>query len=463
MTDNTTSISHPFDPALSFLKNVNELDLAKLFLKTLAKYANTLEQFDYLGRWYHAVKDYDSSLYWTEKALVVAPDNQALCSVRSNLAKLHNHRNEPDKALFYLGMNVITNGSNYEISLERVFSLFLLNRKVESEAILREMLFDRNLPENIRLRVEFNLGTYDLMHGKFKAGLRGFLITGKRLGIWKDAKLPFKFWDGGVQPGKTIVILAEGGIGDEFISVRFMQHLISYGMHPVWYTTRPDMLSIFKRCGFDVTDHLDNFSDKTLWTYSMSLPVYLDLDIHQLWDKPYIRPDPQLVQKYQPSFNTGKIKIGIKWSGNPDYEQDLHRKVNLLDLATVVCQDYTKVYSLQKDDFDDLNTLDKSLYPITNLANSLDSYEDTLAVMANMDIIVTSCTSVAHAASSMGLRTIVLVPITAYYTWCSSDKDIDKSLSLWYGQNTTIIRQVTHRSWDEPMEQLKALIGSLNL
>lgn len=458
VTTPDSNASHPFDPALTFLKNTNELALAKQFLQTLAKYADSLEQYDYLGRWYHEVKDYDSSLYWTEKALVVAPNNQALYSVRSNLAKLHNHRNEPDRALFYLDLNETALGSsNPEILLERVFALFLLNRKSESEAILRGMLLDKSLPDNIRLRVKFNLGTYDLMHGDFKRGLHGFLISGKKLGIWKDVKLPFVFWSGGIQPNKDIIIMAEGGIGDEFISIRFMQHLIDYGMNPIWYTTRKDLLAIFRDCGFTVTNDLSTFPKTTLWTYSMSLPVYLDLDKHHVWKEPYIMANPSLMQQYWLLLNDAhRVKIGIKWSGNPDYEQDLHRKIDLCDLARAVCQSHTKVYSLQKDNYDDLSALNQSQYSITNLASSLYSYEDTLAIMANLDIIVTSCTSIAHAASAMGLRTVVLVPITAYYTWCDESNG---SRSIWYGKNTIVLRQTKHRCWKEPLARLEKIIA----
>jgi hypothetical protein len=70
--------------------------------------------------------------------------------------------------------------------------------------------------------------------------------------------------------------------------------------------------------------------------------------------------------------------------------------------------------------------------------------------MENLDIIITSCTSVAHAASSLGKRTFVFVPISAYYVWSHSMEQ-----SPWYGDNVTLFRQEKPRTWKEPLLKLQ--------
>ena len=90
---------------------------------------------------------------------------------------------------------------------------------------------------------------------------------------------------------------------------------------------------------------------------------------------------------------------------------------------------------------------------IHDLSDKLETWDDTLACIENLDYVITSCTSIAHAAAAMGKKTIILVPISAYYTWSHSGEQ-----SPWYGDNVILLRQQRPRTWDEPIEKLKSLI-----
>jgi hypothetical protein len=64
-----------------------------------------------------------------------------------------------------------------------------------------------------------------------------------------------------------------------------------------------------------------------------------------------------------------------------------------------------------------------------------------------LDILVTSCTSTAHLAGAMGLRTIVLVPFVPYFVWASDTMN-------WYPDHITVIRQSKYNCWNESVEKL---------
>ena len=86
-------------------------------------------------------------------------------------------------------------------------------------------------------------------------------------------------------------------------------------------------------------------------------------------------------------------------------------------------------------------------------ANNMPTLMDTLSIINNCDIIVTSCTSIAHMSAALGKRTIVLTPISAYYTWAfPGDK------CPWYGDNLTLLRQEKPRDWKIPLRGLKNLL-----
>jgi len=197
----------------------------------------------------------------------------------------------------------------------------------------------------------------------------------------------------------------------------------------------------------------------------MSVPVYLDVQVKDLWDGPYITADPEYIEKWKwisekPLENhpdtPNKPKVGIRWTGNPAYEHDLHREVPLTLLNDIIYDRGYKVYSLQRDHGADEIYTDALYTEITDLQYELEHIEDTLAVIHHLDFVITSCTSVAHMAATMGKKTYVLVPITAYYTWASTT---DTS-SIWYGDNVKVLRQIVHKSWAEPLKQLEDLLAT---
>jgi hypothetical protein len=186
----------------------------------------------------------------------------------------------------------------------------------------------------------------------------------------------------------------------------------------------------------------------------MSLPIYLDLDVNDLWTGPYLTADPEYLKKWEWIYSPvvpDSISVGIRWTGNPAYEHDLHREVPLADMLKCLRDPKYNIYSIQRD-----QGADQILkYPgVTDLSSKLETIDDTLAIIHHLDFVVTSCTSVAHMAAAMNKKVFILVPITAYYTWASTT---DTS-SVWYGDNVKILRQVIHKSWKEPLEQLQKLL-----
>ena len=86
-----------------------------------------------------------------------------------------------------------------------------------------------------------------------------------------------------------------------------------------------------------------------------------------------------------------------------------------------------------------------------DLAPRIGTWEDTLDFIEQMDCIVSSCTSLVHAAGAIGKTTFVVVPIAEYYIWSTSSKT---TKSPWYGDNFQVHKQTKVRSWDEPLRSI---------
>jgi tetratricopeptide (TPR) repeat protein len=445
-------MNSPLEPIIKFLRDVDELKVAESLLDVFAKYSNDIGQFDEIAKHFMDIKRYNKAIKQCESALALANPQQAY-SVRVNLAKLYNNINYPEKSLSVLALNEKLNPKDLDVKLEKMFSLFLLNRKDESEKLLVEIMNDPTANEKQIQTCKFNMGTYDLYHGKFVEGMKGFLIEGKKLGIWKDkALINLPPWNGEID-GSEIVIVGQGGIGDEVINVRFMKNLQDLGMKPIWLTNFKGLKTVFDRNGYrTITSVKDIPKSCKYQTYAMTLPIYLNLEVDEVWTGPYLKADPIYVAKHINVLNHCEITIGLKWSGNPEYDQDLHRAMRVKDMVECFPDNF-ELYSIQKDNYEDATPFFET-GRITNLADKLETFEDTLGIMENLDIIVTSCTSIAHLAGAMGKKVIVIVPITAYYTWSSRND----TTSNWYSENTTVLRQTVTRSWEEPLDQLKGYL-----
>jgi len=78
------------------------------------------------------------------------------------------------------------------------------------------------------------------------------------------------------------------------------------------------------------------------------------------------------------------------------------------------------------------------------------SWEDTAAAIENLDLMITSCTSIAHLSAAMGKRTWIIVPILPYHVWAYGGDH-----SPWYQRSTKIYRQTTFGNWDAPFAKIE--------
>jgi hypothetical protein len=423
-------------------------DEAKQVLDIVRPFCKSVGQLDALGNAYSEARDWKSS---TEIATILynTLSGPPKTNARHSLIKGLMSMNKPVEALRYIEEQEKEHGWNAEYQLDKSVALFMNNDKDMAKDVLDDML-RHNLSMEMLQRVRFNLATHTMAKGGdyWKDGLGEFLTIGRLLGVWKDSPYPAtQQWFGQDLPaGSVLLILAEGGIGDEFINIRFAKRIMAKGIHVYWGTDRQDLANVFKRHGV-TAGPTPALSPHHFWCYSMSLPVLLDLSPDELWDGPYIRASKS---KSVPLHRPGtKLKVGFKVQGNPHYEQDLHRNLPCKELQEVMANNCDlNIFDFYNFDIDNLQKLYLAWW-VCYLKRYITSWDDTLDYLDDMDVVVTSCTSIAHAASAMGKKTVVMVPIMNYYTWVNG-----KEYSDWYGLDTHVIRQTKPGCWKEPLDEL---------
>jgi ADP-heptose:LPS heptosyltransferase len=79
----------------------------------------------------------------------------------------------------------------------------------------------------------------------------------------------------------------------------------------------------------------------------------------------------------------------------------------------------------------------------------LEDWTDTAAEIAKCDLVISSCTSIAHCSAAMGVPTWVITPVMPYYLWA-----LPGDTSPWY-DSVKLFRQEKYGEWNAPFAKLK--------
>lgn len=430
----------------------DDIDSAKSFLKTASRHSFEVPVLDEIAYLQNEIKDYRECINTLKKCLAAAKSPQENYAIRSNLAKVYNHLNEPYLSLGYSTANMqINQGKDYDTQMEVAFSHYLMGDYATSEMMMRKLADIADLPDNVKGRVLYNLGSYDIEKGLFKQGLRGFIDVGHKINIWKHSETPgIPQWDGTPQPGKTLIVHSEGGIGDEIICVRFLKEVKQLGMNPVWIVGNKQLKEVFERNGFECTTDGSKYSpESTVQCMAMFLPILLNLDKTDLWTGSYLKASEEYIEKWKKILPEGK-KLLCKWSGNPHYEQDLHRSLPIEFIKNLE-YDGTKINIQMEPELDQSDMF--------NSRENVKSIEDTLAIIELCDDVVTSCTSIAHMVGAMDKSGIVCPPIASYYVWLG----MNGVKSNWYSERLKVFRQTQHRDWSLVFDKVQKELRESNV
>jgi tetratricopeptide (TPR) repeat protein len=445
---------NPLELVAKTLYNFQEKELTTQLLLAFGKRAETFEQYNDIAKIFFEIKDFFNAMKYGEKALKLATRPEEKYTTAKNLINVYNQFNYPEKAITQIEKCKKLTPSDPELLFEETISYSQLGQIDKSHKLLFNLSQRKDLPEEIEKKVHHNLSGYYFHKEDLPKAFSHFLTETEKV-AYKGIQLTLPKWDEKIVAGKTLVIDANCGAGDEVIFVRFMKHLKELGMKPIWATTRKQLADVFNYNGFESVCIWDNpeYPEDASWVYALALPYHLNLQVKDLGREPYLQPLPEKEEQYSYIQQDQKYKIGMFWNSSSGYEQAHFRSVKFDDLYEVVNQDKFSLYSLQMKD----NPVPDTCRELIKEFHSPDrEFADTFSIINQMDLVITSCTSIAHIAASMGKKTCVFVPIMEYYVWTSST-----GKSWWYGNNVYMFKQRKPRDWKEPLKQLKEFVNEL--
>jgi tetratricopeptide (TPR) repeat protein len=270
----------------------------------------------------------------------------------------------------------------------------------------------------------------------------------------KRPDCPQPQWAGQNLAGKTVLVLAEQGVGDIVNFARFAVPLKAMGAR-VLLQARPELLQLAR--GFDGVDVA--FAPPTPpppFDYHialMSLPRVLGIDLTTIpADVPYVRVAADKTRAWLSRIDGDGLKVGLAWAGNPQYPRDKFRSIAFDRLSGLWDVQGVKYFSLQKP----LKEGELEKFPpgttLANLAPELIDFTDTAAAIAGLDLVICVDTAVAHLAGAMGKPVWLMLPQIGDFRWLEERED-----SPWY-PTMRIFRQRVLGEWDEVVLRVKAAL-----
>ncbi|MGD9644129.1 MAG: tetratricopeptide repeat protein [Pirellulales bacterium] len=258
-------------------------------------------------------------------------------------------------------------------------------------------------------------------------------------------------WDGRPLAGAAILLYAEQGLGDGLQFARYVPQVIERGGRPI--LVAPKQLVPLLR---------ESFGLETLAFYEMppacpfhcsllSLPWVFGTTLSSIpADVPYLRTRSDLVATWRERLAAvDGFRVGINWQGNRSYTLDAARSIPLAQFAALARVPGVRLISLQqKDGVEQLQNCGFDVISLGDGDPAPRAFMDTAAIMQNLDLVITSDTSMAHLAGALGVRVWTALPIVPGWRWL-----LERSDSPWY-PTMRIFRQTRAGDWADVFQRI---------
>lgn len=322
------------------------------------------------------------------------------------------------------------------------------------------------------------LGDYEKGWREYDWGLTANVRQQRNYTQPSEPQLPY--WQG--EKGARVCVYGEQGIGDEILFASMLPDLMA-DCDLVVFECHRKLHKLFANSFPDIDIYPTREDNIVLWpmtpegknrynfTHKValgSLGKFYRNNLSQFPGTPYINPTRASEETWRAKLAElgDGPKIGISWMGG-------HKKTRV-EVRSIALEDITPIlrvgheagahfinlqYTPQDDEIRHFTK--QTGIPVHHWPEAVYSpvYDDTAGLVANLDLVITVCTSVVHLAGSMGVPTWVMTPSRPAWRY-----RLDLDCLPWY-QHTALFRQATGSTdWkpviDEVTEQLRALMGA---
>ncbi len=386
----------------------------------------------------HKLKKYDESSAQYQRALTLCPDDPAaLLGFGITLTA----SDRCDEAAVWLRRAIAVSPADGAARMALGTALVGLNRHAEAFQQYREaaalMPVSPELTHNEAIAL--------LAMGAWPEGWRRLEARFAVTSFFPAQAFPehFSFWHGepGIE-GKTILLQAEQGLGDTLQYVRYVPLVAERGARVV-LRVQPRLGKLLADMpGADVVMTLyDNPPDVDLICPLMGTAAGV---FKRRWSQfrpgvPYLRTPPEYLLLWQALLgHRTRPRIGIAWSGSQHIPV---RSMPLRALAPLLQRPDMEFHSLQLEIPDSDRDFLSTQPTLIDHSEEQKDFADTAGLVAQMDIVVTIDTSVAHLAGALAKPVWIMLPFSADCRWL-----LDRDDTPWY-PTARLFRQKRPKDW----------------
>ena len=313
-------------------------------------------------------------------------------------------------------------------------------------------------------KAKWNLGICHVLLGHFAQAWPLFELRDVAEEVKLD-KYAQPRWDGSPLAGKTIVVHAEQGIGDEVLFASCFDDVIRQAGKTI-LVCEPRLQKLFAR----------SFPRATVYAWArrkdwgpMPLAELVDFQIpagslplcfrNRAEDFPqrdrFLTVDPALLETWRQRLSQhGGLKIGISWRAGGKANEGRKRTIELLDWRDILSVANVTFINLQYGDtVDDLAQVQQELgarildWEQGDPLVDMDSYA---AKIAALDLVISVGNAAVHLAGAVGTPAWTLLPRLPSWRWMVTGDD-----SPWY-PSVKLFRQPRRREWEPVLAQIAA-------
>ena len=403
-----------------------------------------------LATLYKQEKNYNEAIKVYQQGLIKNPNNHFILS---NLGNLFYLQHKYEDAIISHQRAIKARPDSHIVHFN--YANTLLNAGKYSEAI--EMYKKTNeLNANFN-RSKINLGTTLLSMSNFEEGFKAY---GQRIYEDKNFKQVLHkknlLWNGQNLENKKILVIAEDGLGNTIQYSRYLETLSQLNCKII-FKCQEELHHFFE--DMEYIDQLISLETESeiydYWVPLQNLIYLLTPDLNNNCPYPTALKinDNKLLEWETLIAVNDNVKIGLNWQGsrlNPKVENN---SVDLKLFKNIVSNKSANFISLQKGSSANDIQINKFEENIINNDLLMDTgskkFLDTSAIIKYLDLVITTDTSIAHLAGSLGTQTWLLLPKVSDWRWLNS-----KDETVWY-DNFRIYRQKIQGDWSEVFSRIE--------
>ena len=300
-------------------------------------------------------------------------------------------------------------------------------------------------------RAKFNYSLLLLLRGDFECAWPLFEERCVAL-HYTDRRFSKPPWDGRILNGQRVLVHAEHGFGDSIHFIRYAPLIARRGGEVVVECQRA-LVELFRSVQgvSEVVATGDTLPAFDLHVPMLSQPFIFKTTFQSIpHEVPYLFTESSRREAWRGRVRSdrSRLKVGITWAGIPRTIHLQKRHIPLESLLPLWCVGGVDFFCLQIGDGLKQLRQTPSASSIVDHTEHINDFADTAALIAELDLIISVDTAVAHLAGALGQPVWTLLSVVPDWRW-----GLKSERTPWY-PTMRLFRQLVAGDWDSVIQQV---------